>query len=413
MILQVEDLRLAGYSETRIGELATPLQASMDLAAGPLVKALLVRTPTGDELILMMHHLLVDGISARIITEDLEYTYTQLMAGHSVRLPEKTASFALWSKEIQDYANSPESLQQTNFWQKQLQGANLSFVDDSQPNLAQYADEFVFELSEKETTTLIQQVNRAYQTEINEVLLTALSRALKATFGESAYSIILEGHGREDILDLDISRTVGWFTSIFPIVLEYETLLGFHLQNVKENLRQIPHKGVGYGILKYISGADLAGDNAVISFNYLGDFTTGQSISKFNRSPKTKGVFMHPLRPHELDVMGVIVEGKLSVSIIYNTLRMKPTLVQQFSDNYRTALLELTQHCSQQTVTVSSPADFTACDLSLRAYQAFVEQTGLPTDQIADIYPLSPLQEGMLFHRMMSPDSEAYLSKWM
>jgi len=414
VVLQVEDLSLAGYSEAKIEELATPIQASLDLAAGPLFKTLLVRTPTGDELILIIHHLVMDGISQRIITEDLEYAYTQLMAGHSVRLPEKTAPFALWSKAIQDYATSTEGLQQIGFWQKQLQGANLSLVDNSQPNLAQYADEFSFELSEEQTTALIQQVNRAYQTEINEVLLTALSRTLKTTFGESVYSITLEGHGREDILDLDISRTVGWFTSLFPISLEYEASLGFHLQSIKENLRRIPHKGVGYGILKYISDADLAADNTAISFNYLGDFGTGtgvaQAKSRFNLSPKTKGVPIHPqaIRQYELEVMGIIVDGKLNIYFIYPTLRMKPALIQQLLDNYQTALLELSHHCSQQAVTIPSPADFTACDLNLSEYQQFLEKTGLSAEQITDIYPLSPLQEGMLFHRMMHPESEAY-----
>ena len=409
--LQVEDLRKLGYSEARVEELATSLQSSIDLQAGPLVKALLVQTPTGDELILIIHHLVVDGVSWRILLEDLDHAYTQIMVGDSVKFPKKTAPFALWAKAIQNYATTSDGLAQINFWQKQLQGADLPFVDGSQPNLSQYAETLGFELSEEQTTTLLQQVNQAYQTEINEVLLTALSRALKATFGASAYGITLEGHGREDILDLDISRTVGWFTSMFPIVLEYEEATGFHLQSIKENLRRIPHKGVGYGLLKYLSDTDLDADNAAIIFNYLGDFSAEQAKGRFNLSPKTTGLSIHPqaIRQHELEVSGIIVEGKLSLSINYPTLRMESALIQAFLDNYQTALLELIQHCSQQTVTVSSPADFTACDLSLREYQAFIERTNLFTGNIADIYPLSPLQEGMLFHRMMSPESATYL----
>ncbi|OMF36024.1 condensation domain-containing protein, partial [Paenibacillus peoriae] len=132
--------------------------------------------------------------------------------------------------------------------------------------------------SEQETRLLLQEAHRAYHTEVNDLLLTALGTAVYNWSGQERVLVNLEGHGREAIVpDIDITRTVGWFTSQYPVLLgvDGKAEVGQRIKRVKEDLRHVPHKGIGYGILKYMSQDDAHHSLALqpeISFNYLGQF---------------------------------------------------------------------------------------------------------------------------------------------
>lgn len=173
-----------------------------------------------------------------------------------------------------------------------------------------------FQLDEAQTGALLRHTHQAYHTEIDDVLLTALGRALHAAFGGQAYAVTLEGHGREDILDFNISRTVGWYTSTFPFVLEHENAPGRRLQRVKEALRRIPNKGIGFGLLRYLGGMQTLEDPSAIKFNYLGDF--GQSeVDKNGFVPLFQllsGASVSPRaqRGHELGCLGVDRRRKIA-----------------------------------------------------------------------------------------------------
>lgn len=399
-----------------LAQYAAKAQTSFDLAKGPLLKAILFKKVTGDELLLVIHHLVVDGVSWRILLEDLNMAYEQLAAGKPISLAPKTAPFAWWSEKIKDYANSPKGLTNKNYWEQLLSKPVDSLIIDSPNQSNKVGDSAVvqLQLTKQQTQTLLQQTNQAYNTEINDVLLSALSRALYQTFGGTAYQITLEGHGREELFDMDVSRTVGWFTSMFPIVLAYEQDFGQHLQLIKEHLHRVPNKGMDYALLHYLNKTAFSEEaKSAVSFNYLGAFSDGEQADLLNFSNREVGESISPNmeRDAELDVLGMLLEGQLQLSISYGKQRMDSAKMDTLAKNFKQALIQLIKHCTTQKTSQLSPIDFTACHLSLEQYQSFLTANQLSATAIEDIYTLSPLQEGMLFHKLMTPDSPAYFNQ--
>jgi hypothetical protein len=144
-------------------------------------------------------------------------------------------------------------------------------------------------LSEAQTEALLQQVPQVYHTQINDVLLTALAQALRNWTGAERHLIALEGHGREELFaEVDVSRTMGWFTSVFPVILDLAGAndVGVALKSIKEQLRAIPRRGIGYGILRYLSGIEefTSAPQPQLVFNYLGQFDQERKEADFLRS---------------------------------------------------------------------------------------------------------------------------------
>ncbi|MEI6412066.1 MAG: amino acid adenylation domain-containing protein, partial [Bacteroidota bacterium] len=398
---------------------ANEVQASFDLQTGPLFKAVVFRDEQGikpDRLLLVIHHLVIDGVSWRILMEDLEIAYKQVLAGEKLKLTEKTASFQLWANTLSEYVAQQFPEQQIAYWNSVSEASRAlpGFVPDQPDAENRMSDnrELVFLLSVEETNALLHQANQAYHTEINDLLLTALSRALHASFGSDAYSITLEGHGREEIVDLDISRTVGWFTSIFPFILSHHNDAGRHLQEVKEALRKVPNKGVGFGLLRYLADMKSLQGASQISFNYLGSFDQfGDNSNRlFGFSNAEVGDSSSPRAPrlHELDVLGMMIGGQLRISISYSAKRMAAARMESLIAEYQNALQSLIEHCVSVEYGRLSPADFSGCGMDMAEYDQFLAHHRLNASSIEDIYPLSSLQEGMLFEWMMNPDSPAY-----
>ena len=261
------------------------------------------------------------------------------------------------------------------------------------PNLIGDTSVVRFELNRGQTQLLQTKANEAYHTEINDLLLTALSRALVSLFGAGSYSVTLEGHGREEVVDVDVSRTVGWFTTMFPVLLDYEEEPGYHLQVVKEGLRRVPNKGIGYGVLKYLSQTNLGADKSQLSFNYLGEFSQDSAEDAFSFSFGQSGIDVSVLshRDHELDVLGLISQGRLQVMIHYSSKRMEAGLMDLLIKAYEQSLKDLIGHCSIQEKSQKSPSDYTGCSLSLSDYESFLLRTGAFSGQhiryLSIIYP--------------------------
>ncbi|MCP5054774.1 MAG: hypothetical protein GY940_46850, partial [bacterium] len=191
-----------------------------------------------------------------------------------------------------------------------------------------------FLLEEKETAQLLTDVNRAFNTEINDILLTALGLGLAKTFNslDRKVLIALEGHGREDIfpntdMDTDVSRTVGWFTSVYPVLLDFsrQNDLGSQLVEIKETLHRVPHKGIGYGILKYLTNHEHKKDcqfhlKPQISFNYLGQFDEDVAQMTFKPAAESPGnaISLNARQEYELELSGMIAVNRLTFSISYN-----------------------------------------------------------------------------------------------
>src|ERR1019366_3828676 len=228
--------------------------AVLDICAGPLVRAVWFDAGAEQDgrFLIVIHHLLIDGVSWRILLDDLQSVYTQMVAGKTVKLPHKTTSFQQWAQQLQSYAaDTRVSSEELNYWLGQTNHTFQHLPIDYQKgaNTVASVRHIQQALSKEETRALLQDVPLAFHTQINDVLLTALALALLSWTGERALFLNLESHGREELhARMDLSRTVGWFTSLHPLLLDLRAQGGSQPLNalclIKEQIRQIPRKGI-------------------------------------------------------------------------------------------------------------------------------------------------------------------------
>jgi len=389
-----------------IENVAARSQASLNVETGPLWRAAYFELGSGlsDRLLIVVHHLAVDGISWRPLLEDLETAYQQLKARQEIQLPAKTTSFKTWAERLRQFAEAGLLRNELPYWKRathpQYLGEAMKPLMMSEApveNTEGSASTLKVSLSAEETQALLQQVPAAYNTQINDVLLTALTRAWHRWSGSRVIFTNLEGHGRENLFeDLDLSRTAGWFTSIFPVRLELpeagiDWQPGEALKSVKEQLRQIPHRGIGYGILRYLSSdADLCGVcEPPMVFNYLGQFDQVIAGSKlFRFAHESTGPWHSPkhLRRYVLEANSLVIDGRLELWWTYD--RKFHSVIRQLAEEFLAALKELIVHCQAPLAGGRTPSDFPLARLDQPALDRLVPARS----DIEDIYPLSPIQ---------------------
>jgi non-ribosomal peptide synthase protein (TIGR01720 family) len=349
-------------------------QASLNLTDGPLLR--LVFFDFGPQrsgrLLIVIHHLAIDGVSWRILLEDLQTAYEQLELAEPIKLTPKTTSFKQWAERLKEYAQSGVLAQEQDYWlESTRRGACRLPVDHhAAENTEASADAVSLSLSVEETQALLQKVPAVYGTQINDVLLTALVQAFGAWTGESRLLINLDGHGREEILEgVDLSRTIGWFTSIFPVLLELSEEMGpgQALKAIRDQLRQVPNRGIGYGILRYLTGNATVPEQLrslpqpEVSFNYQGQFGQDRSQSSLlSPAPEDSGPDQSPrqLRKHLLDVVGLVAAGQLRMNWISNKDVHRRETIEALANSFTTALQALISHCQSPEDLVYKPSDF-------------------------------------------------------
>ncbi|WHX87152.1 lichenysin non-ribosomal peptide synthetase LicA [Bacillus paralicheniformis] len=358
------------------------IQSSIDLTEGPLLKAAIFKTDQGDHLLIVIHHLVVDGISWRILLEDFAAGYAQAEKGEPIILQDKTHSFAEYAARLEEYAGSKAFAKEIGYWQEieQAETAALPKDDEAEDKRMRHTKTAEFSLSKEETEQLMTKVHEAYNTEMNDILLTALGLALKEWTGQEDFIICLEGHGREDIIDgLNISRTVGWFTSQFPALIQmrHSGDIGYQIKQIKEELRHIPNKGIGYGIYRYLTeeGKKAKPIKHDISFNYLGQFTEMADSGLFTRSTLPSGDPLSPEteKPNALDIVGYIEDGILTMSIAYHSLEYKESTVAAVAASFKTYLLQLIDHCLERDGGELTPSDLGDDELTLEELDKLME----------------------------------------
>lgn len=361
-------------------------QTSLNLEHGPLLQAAFFHlgTDTPSRLLLIIHHLAVDGVSWRILLEDLETAYRQLARGEAVQLPAKTTSFQRWAEQLSAYAQSETLLRETSYWLDEAR-QHISPVprdEDASPeaNSEASARTITVSLNAAETQALLQEVPKAYHTQINDALLTALVEAFKDWTGAPTLLLDLEGHGREPIAEqIDLSRTVGWFTSVFPVLLDVEGKddPGEALPAIKEQLRQIPQHGIGYGLLRYLrADRELSAElerlpQAEISFNYLGQFDQSDSeTSLFRQARESSGPVssLSGKRRHLLEVIGSVAGGQLHLTWIYSERVHQRATIERLAGRYLEALRELIAHCLSPVAGGHTPSDFPLAKLNAHTF---------------------------------------------
>jgi amino acid adenylation domain-containing protein/non-ribosomal peptide synthase protein (TIGR01720 family) len=368
---------------------AAERQASLDLAAGPLVRAVLFQLGEGRQrLLVVAHHLVVDGVSWRVLVEDLETACRQLARGEPVRLPPKTASFSRWAQRAARDAASPEVRAELPFWIDEAGAPRPPLPRDGTGANTEGSARIVSRaLDAEETRALLQDVPRAYHTRANDALLSALAEAFAEWTGHPSLLVEMEGHGRDEEDDaMDLSRTVGWFTSVYPVRLEaVDGGPGEQLKATKERLRRVRRGGTGYGLLRF-GGADAEAARtlaalpaAEVSFNYLGQFdSTFSAETFFARSAEPVGAARNPagLRTHLLAVTASVRGGRLRTSWSYSEhLHHRPT-VERLADAYLAALRSLIAHVQSPDAGGYTPSDFPAAGISQRDLDALLRLVG-------------------------------------
>ncbi|MFB8234492.1 amino acid adenylation domain-containing protein [Bacillus velezensis] len=388
--LDIWDMSGTDTWEREIETEVAALQQRMDIEKGPLLKAGWFKTRSGDYLFITVHHLAVDGVSWRILLEDLSAAYTQAVKGQPVQLPPKTDSFKQYAERLSEYAKSSKLMREEEYWRfiEEETAAELPYEKPQHQTGADSIRQTVsFTLTEEETSVLLQQVNRAYHTDTQDILLTAAALALRDWTGGGRLRIAMEGHGREHIMpELDISRTVGWFTSMYPVLIDLNTAgaeLGTAVKTVKDTLGRIPDKGIGYGILKYMTPPEQKTirfrQAPEISFNYLGQFNDTEDQHTFSLSGLASGHDITPTwqREQAVEMSAMAAQNKLHFSLSYPPSRFRKETMEQLLQTLQQYLRDIMAHCTGKEEAEKTVSDFSSKTLTsddLDSIASFVEE---------------------------------------
>ncbi|MGC1734298.1 MAG: non-ribosomal peptide synthase/polyketide synthase [Pseudonocardiaceae bacterium] len=415
---------------------AVSAQTGLDIARGPLLRTVLFRGGAGrrPQLFIAVHHLVVDGVSWRILLGDLETAYQQARAARRVASPERESAlsvdleptgtpFTHWAHRLSGHVRAGGLDDDLAYWSKVPHDALPDLpVTGAGVNTAGSSRAVSVRLGRDDTDALLHRVPGVYRTQINDVLLSALGWVLLSWTGRERVLVALEGHGREEILDgVDLSRTVGWFTTQFPVALTVPAGLDRSdwrsvLTSVKEQLRAIPRRGLSYGALRYLSPEDSAArvlrDDAQpqICLNYHGQWDVGSGSDGLYRSWHGALAPDHAsesVRPYLLDVTGVVTNGELELGWTYSDNVHDEATVTRLASEMVEALREIVAHCSRPDAGGCTPSDFPLVRLS----QPQVDQVVGDGRNVEDVYPLTPLQAGMVFHSLLDTGSTAYVDQ--
>ncbi|MEH2279394.1 MAG: amino acid adenylation domain-containing protein [Nostoc sp.] len=381
--------------QTAIATKDAELQASLDLSTGAMATpaagiARVALFQLGNDrpscLLFIIHHLAVDGVSWRILLEDLATAYQQISWGEAIKLPAKTTSWQYWSDRLTEYAQT-EAVKELDYWlsQSSLQVTALpvDYTFGEENNTVASTASVTLVLNEEHTRSLLQDVPSAYNTQINDVLLTALVQSFTQWTGESSLLIDLEGHGREDLFDdVDLSRTVGWFTTLFPVGLQLGEIEhpGEALKLIKEQLRRISNRGIGYGVLRYLHQNTTIREklqslpSAQVSFNYLGQFDqvlkASEVLGLAKEFKSEQSLFNQ--RSHQLGISGFIRVGKLEMTWAYSEKIYKRDTIEKLASGFMEALKTLIAHCQLKESQSYTPSDFLAAKLNQKQLDKFL-----------------------------------------
>jgi len=386
---EVVDLGGESESEQRraIERIAAELQASLDLSAGPMLRVCWFDLGAGKSgsLLIIIHHLIVDAVSWRVLLEDMQAAYDDLCAGRALSLRAKTTSFKQWAESLQAYAGSAAALAELDYWLDQLSKpfTRIPLDNPTGINLESSAQSVLVRLSAEETGALLHEVPGTYRTQINDALLAALAEAFGRWMDAPYLLIEVEGHGREEgIGNVDLSRTLGWFTVTYPVALELDQGddVGERLKRVKEQTRAIPGRGVGYGVLRYLSEEAAAKrldefSRPEVSFNYLGQLDAAlDAAAGFRIAPESPGATRSRAAPrsHLLEIEASISDGQLQCGFHYSENMHRQETIEQLAEGYLAGLRKVIAHCRAEGVKGATPSDFPEARLNQSELNRFL-----------------------------------------
>ncbi|QTA89155.1 condensation domain-containing protein [Desulfonema magnum] len=336
--LSPEDQETAAESEI------ARLRKGLNLSEGPVTQAglLFFGSDKPDRLVIVMHYLSADSMSCRILLEDFFTACGQVGRGEPIQLPLKTTAYKDWAYRLAEYVKSESLAAESDYWlsdvRSHIPSLPVDYPSGKSANTVLSTGCVLNSLGVEDTHALLYDIPGIYNSQINDVLLAALLQTLNRYSGELALLVDLEAHGREELFpDTDLSRTAGCFTIVFPVLLKLETDShpGNIVKSVKEQLRSIPQRGIGYSLLRYMSRDETirrrleAMPQAEISFNYMGQFD--QYLFEFTRSQQGN-------RFHLLEVDGFVAEDRLQMSWRYSENIHKRATVVHLAESFMEVL---------------------------------------------------------------------------
>jgi amino acid adenylation domain-containing protein/non-ribosomal peptide synthase protein (TIGR01720 family) len=347
---EIKTLDVSQHSENEVHEILTNWQSGFDLEQGVLFQIGYLHgyTDNSARIYFALHHMIVDGVSWRILAEDVK----DLFQGKA--LPSKSSSYRQWITSVENYSAQHPS--EGAYWEEQLRDMPNYQLDCEIKEISSKT----IELDTVLTKSFLQEASKAYHTEVNDLLLTALAYALKEINNHNVQGITLEGHGRVDIdPTIDHSRTVGWFTTMFPVRLEIQNNYKESIPFIKESLRNIPNKGIGFGAFAVTEVANYSQKDLIpVGFNYLGQFETQHKDWQF--ASESSGCSMHPdnIGHNLININGIVSDSKMHFDVV---TKLGEETTALLSESFKTNLTKIINHCIdklEEEGATHTPTDF-------------------------------------------------------
>nr|WP_186811651.1 MupA/Atu3671 family FMN-dependent luciferase-like monooxygenase [Paenibacillus xylanexedens] len=374
----IETIHLDSEDHDRLSIEINKTHTTLDLESGKLIGLKLFRTATGDHLQIVIHHLVVDGVSWRILLDDFEEGYSLLSQNKAIQF-NKSDGFGAWSQYLQRYVNDEHIAAETIYWNEIQTRKVEPLPKDHRHDTSHMSDTLreTVSLSREETELLLNKALHSYNAETPVLLLVALTYALHEWSEEHLFRVFMEGHGRHTIDDeLDLSRTVGWFTVLYPVLLEMssEKELPYQIKATKEMMKNIPNNGIGYGALKYLKeNQPLEDVREDIIFNYLGQFDQDFNREHFQMSKISPGQFISSssTRSFSLEIGGYVQDQILTINFDYSRKEYRSETIGRLSEAFLRKLRQVIEHCSNSYISELTPSDL-GVDLTIDEFEEYL-----------------------------------------
>ncbi len=368
----VEEYNLQNYSsgeqKEKMIEIGNQVKESFNISNGLLIKCILFNLGSqGTRLLLTAHHLIVDGISWRILVNDINTIYDQIKNSKKVNIPEKTHSYQDWANHLSQISVS-ELQEEKKYWEQTLE-TNFQFPTDYDlgKDDINTSETLIETLNKEETTKLLTEAHYSFNTETQDLLITALARTICQMVGVEEIVIELESHGREENDGVNLTRTVGWFTSLFPFCINLsQDSLNQQIKEIKEQLRNIPRKGNRFGVIKHLAGLIETNAKKYIRFNYLGEFVDNQNQEEIQILSLQSGNEISGLNDLTslIDINCYVVNNQLNIAVTYSNNRFKNQTMERFITLLISEIREVIDFTCTSQVKEFTPSDFNTIDIT-------------------------------------------------
>jgi len=358
------------------------VQRLIDLEEGPIIAVAFRERMKGGELFIAIHHIAIDVVSWRPILEDL----FELLAHPNKVLPQKTTPFPVWTSNLAKWARNGGAKNELPYW-REMAKKTVEIAPTFPSNKVSFKDTVCVKhwIDGKTGSSLCNEANHSFNTDTVELLLSVLTQAIGAWREKSNMLFNLEGHGREEFQqDLDISRTIGWFTSTFPVLFEVGKDVGDTIKNVKESIRSVPRRGFGFGVLRSLTPNLSLVDKELldcmkpsISFNYLGVQDDDFGEIQVKALPSDITIDGNFETNWALDIVAFQVGSRLCLEIRYPKSFFSNEEFGKFKKLLNEKADEIAKYCSEQGVGEKTASDYTVSSLSQQELENILEDLNI------------------------------------